>query len=147
MDGLPPCIDCPFDFRLTDFEPAWSPDGSTIAYVHGDTVSSLTGIWLTDTSGTNKQIIYASARAYSPSWSPDGQWIAFSDGGDIYKIKLNGDSLTQLTDNGSNFFPAWSPDGQWIAYDSNNESNNGMNSIWIMNTNGAQNRRIACDTT
>jgi hypothetical protein len=32
----PPCIDCPFDSRLTDFEPAWLPDGRNIAYIHGE---------------------------------------------------------------------------------------------------------------
>ncbi len=63
----PPCIDCPFDFRLTDFEPAWSPDGKTIAYVHGDTADGKTGIYLIDTFGMNKKMFYASGRAYSPA--------------------------------------------------------------------------------
>jgi TolB protein len=137
VSGNPPCIDCPWDFRLTDFEPAWSPDGRTIAYIHGDTVNGQTGIWLTDTSGSNNHILYASVGAYSPSWSPDGQWIAFSDGGVIYKLKLSADSLTQLTTDGSNFFPAWSPDGQWIAYDSNLNDPKGANVIWKMRSDGS----------
>jgi TolB protein len=107
------------------------------------TASSQTGIWLTDTSGTNKHIIFASAGTYSPSWLPDGQWIAFSDGGEIYKIKLNGDSLTQLTTNGSNFFPAWSTNGLWIAY--NKSLCDGPNTcgIWLMTSNGINHRCIA----
>jgi TolB protein len=141
--GEPPCLDCPIDFRLTDFEPAWSPDGRTIAYVHGDTINGQTGIWLIDTSGNNKHVIYASAGAYSPTWSPDGQWIAFSDGAQIFKMKLNGDSLTQLTVAGRNFFPAWSPDGQWIAY--NRSICEGPNTcgIWLMTSSGTNHRFLA----
>ncbi len=80
--------------------------------------------------------------AGSPRWSPDGQWIVFEENGQIYKRKLSGDSLVQLTFEGRNFYPAWSPDGQWIAYDSNSESPNGMYFIWIMRSDGSEKRRI-----
>lgn len=133
-----PCLDCPIDFRLTDFEPAWSPDGNTIAYVHGNTVSGKTGIYLINPDGTNKRLWYASRGAYAPSWSPDGQWIAFYDEAQIYKRKLNGDSLTQLTFEGRNFFPAWSPDGKWIVYDSNFNDPIGANVIWKMLADGSR---------
>jgi TolB protein len=138
-----PTVDTPVDFRVTDFEAAWSVDGHTIAFVHGDTTIGQTGIWLIDTSGANKRLLYIGVGAYSPSWSPNGQWIAFSDGGQICKIKSNGDSLVQLTVSGSNFYPTWSPDGLWIAYDSDNDSPNGMNFIWKMKVDGSQKTRIA----
>ncbi|MCZ7609341.1 MAG: hypothetical protein M5U17_04185 [Ignavibacterium sp.] len=146
-DTKPPCINCPVDFRLTDFEPAWSPDGKTIAYVHGDTVESKTGLFLIDTSGLNKILLLSSASASSPSWSFDGKWLVFSMSAQIYKIKANGDSLTQLTNQGSNFFPSFSPDGNWIAYDSNVDSPNGMNFIWKMKSDGTHKIRIAYDPT
>ncbi|MBW8003653.1 MAG: hypothetical protein FVQ80_16855 [Planctomycetes bacterium] len=38
-------------------------------------------------------------------WSPDGEWIVFEEGSHIYRIKVNGDSLAQLTFQGHNFFP------------------------------------------
>jgi Tol biopolymer transport system component len=140
-----PCIDCPIDFRVTDFEPAWSPDGNTIAYVHGDTIPGKTGIYLINLDGTNKRLWHSSASAYAPSWSPDGEWIIFSDQSQIFKMKVNGDSLTQLTFEGRNFFPDWSPNGQWITFDSNNDSPNGMNFIWIMKSDGSDKERIAYD--
>ncbi|MCZ2267226.1 MAG: DUF5050 domain-containing protein [Ignavibacteriales bacterium] len=146
-DTKPPCINCPVDFRLTDIEPAWSPDGKTIAYVHGDTVESKTGLFLIDTSGLNKRLLLSSASASSPSWSFDGKWLVFSMSAQIYKIKANGDSLTQLTNQGSNFFPSFSPDGNWIAYDSNVDSPNGMNFIWKMKSDGTHKIRIAYDPT
>lgn len=141
-DGDPPCNYCPFDFRLTDSEPAWSPDGNTIAYVHGGSVSSRTGIYLIDTDGKNKRLVYASVGASAPTWSPDGQWIAFSDNAQIYKIKVTGDSLTQLTFEGRNFFPAWSPDGKWIAY--SKSICEGLNTcgIWLMSSSGQMKRFV-----
>lgn len=98
-----------------DYEPSWSPDGLTIAYFHIDSSGSTTGIFLIDTNGTNKRQLF-SGYCGSPDFSPDGNWITFHSG-QIYKIKINGDSLTQLTNGGSNYFPSWSPDGEWIVYD------------------------------
>ena len=146
-DNKPPCINCPIDFRLTDFEPAWSPDGNTIAYVHGDTIEGKTGIYLIDTTGLNKRLLLSSASASSPSWSFDRNWIVFSMSAQIYKIKVNGDSLIQLTSEGRNFFPSFSPDGNWITYDSNVDSPNGMNFIWKMKKDGTNKIRIAYDPT
>jgi len=143
-NNIPPCFDC-FDFRLTDFEPAWSPDGKMIAYIHGDTISGRTGIYFIDTSGTNKQLFYAGIRAYSSTWSQDGEWIAFSDNAQIFKMKVNSDSIIQLTFEGKNFSPSWSPDGEWIAYDSNVDSPNGMNFIWKIKADGTQEIRITYD--
>lgn len=111
-----------------DFEPSWSPDGHTIAYFHSDTSSSTTGIFLIDTNGTNKRQI-VSGYCGSPDFSSDGNWVVFHSG-QIYKIKINGDSLTQLTNGGSNYFPSWSSDGEWIAYDSDYLDPTGSIVIW-----------------
>ena len=140
-----PCdqIDGCFDFKLIDFEPAWSPDGATIAYVHGDTLLETTGLYLINSDGTNPRILFSSASAYSPTWSPDSKWIAFSNGGHIFKIKINGDSLTQLTTEGHNFFPSWSSDGQWIVFDSDLNDPKGANVIWKMKFDGSSKTDIS----
>ena len=114
----PPCAFCPFDFRATDYEPDWSPDGSTIAYVHSDTLPGKSGIYFINPDGTNIRQWYDGGA--TPSWSPNGQWIAFEQGGQIFKRTVQGDSLVQLTFEGRNFFPDWSPDGKMIAYDNTN---------------------------
>ncbi|OQY27350.1 MAG: hypothetical protein B6244_10840 [Candidatus Cloacimonetes bacterium 4572_55] len=67
-------------------------------------------------SGTKTHMVHA-ININRPDWSPDGQWLAFMMNAQIYKVKADGDSLTQLTHEGRNFFPDWGPDGQWIAYD------------------------------
>lgn len=112
---------CKFTPRIIDEDAAWSPDGQTIAYNHhggilpGDTA----GIHLIDTSGNSHRVLIPAAQVGHPAFSPDGQWLAFANFADngIYKMKLNGDSLTRLTFNGDkDQSPAWSPDGEWILY-------------------------------
>lgn len=144
----PPFFPCPPNFRVTDVEPAWSPDGKLIAYVHGDAEPGRSGIYIIKPSGENKRLWYASAGVGSPSWSPDGEWIVFHDHAQIYKRKFNGDSLIQLTTEGRNFFPAWSPDpgggagGQWIAYDRSLADASGPGGVWIMKPHGTQKRFV-----
>ena len=136
-----PCIDCPIDFNVIDFEPAWSPDGQRIAFYHsGD--SDKSGIYLTTPNGESVEQWHAGAVA-TPTWSPDGNWIAFSYQAQIWKKKLNGDSLAQLTFEGRNFFPTWSPDGKWIAYDAFIEGQTTLYAIWKMKYDGNSKTLIA----
>ncbi|MBI4726713.1 PD40 domain-containing protein [candidate division TA06 bacterium] len=62
----------------------------------------------------------------------------------IYKIMApEGDSLTQLTFNGRNFFPTWSPDGKRIAWDTSYMDSLGANVIWIMDADGNNKKDIS----
>jgi len=126
-------------YTQVDFEPSWSSDAGRIAYVHSDIDNKYTGIYIINSGGTNERII-VSDFARCPCWSPDDQWIAFSQFNNIYKIKINIDSLTQLTSDGKNFFPAWSMDSGLIAY--SNSMNSIDYSIMLMNSDGTQKRII-----
>jgi Tol biopolymer transport system component len=53
--------------------PAWSPDGSTIAFTRA--VGATSQVVLVDADGTNERTIASGIRA---SWAPDGSWIAFA---------------------------------------------------------------------
>ena len=103
------------DFNTTDTEPEWSPDGKWIAFIHSELAQGKSGIYLISPDGQKIQQ-WHEGFAQTPAWSPDGQGIAFSENAQIWKKKINGDSLTQLTFEGRNFFPAWSPDGNLIAH-------------------------------
>ncbi len=136
-----PCINCPIDFNLTDYEPAWSPDGEWIAFVHADSSMGKSGIYLISPDGQQIQQCHDQF-GESPSWSPDGHWIAFSTG-HIWKKKINGDSLEQLTFEGKNFFPTWSPDGQWIAFDAFIRDQTSLYALWKIHFNGTNKSLIA----
>jgi len=127
----------PSGISLIDYEPSWSPDGHTIAYFHIDTSNATTGIFLIDTNGTNKRQL-VSGYCGSPDFSPDGEWITFFSS-QIYKMKINGDSLTRLTNGGNNYYPSWSPDGKWIAYHSDFNDPTGSKVIWKVKSDGSEN--------
>ena len=70
-----------------DEDPAWSPDGETIAYVHGRTGTGgdAQDIWTMTPSGTGKTNITDDAETtdnlipeFEPAWSPLGDKIAYS---------------------------------------------------------------------
>src|SRR3712207_6711701 len=119
--------------RISDFGPAWSPDGRRIAFSRqaGDVVALF--VMNADGSGVRRLIAPvrgpegAPSRDFLPGWSPDGRQIAFTSnrGGfgepDIFRIDADGTDLTRLTRTPTftgDFGPAWSPDGRWIWFDS-----------------------------
>jgi TolB protein len=120
---------------LGSTEPAWSPDGSRIAFTR--TVASPISITedvifamnadgtevtrLTNSDPNSGRFIRFDG---SPTWSPDGSLIAFHrfvDGGaDIYTMKPDGSDVTPaVTTVGPDLYPAWSPDGTKLAYAEN----------------------------
>lgn len=123
--------------KFVDFEASWSPDGNFLAYRHIPVSDSDTyGLHILDT--VTKSVQYLSELgilAEDPDWSPERDWIVFESSGQIFKIKANGDSLTQLTFSGENFFPEWSPEGSKIVYDR-------IDSVWIMDADGSNKRVI-----
>jgi TolB protein len=82
------------------------------------------------------------AVAWEPSFSADGQWIVFeshnlagNDPGTIWKVRLDGSSLTQLTSGSDDREPNWSPKGDRILFQS---MRSGNWDIWTMNVDGSQ---------
>lgn len=130
------------DFSVIDYQPVWSPDGKYIAYYHGDKEISKNGIYLITPDGKENRLWHRGVGAETPAWSPDGQWMAFSEGAQIWKKKLNGDSVIQITDTGRNFFPSWSQDGKWIAY-TQSICNSSINcGLWLTNLKTVKNEFI-----
>ncbi len=141
--ACPDIVDGELVGKAVDVEASWSPCGDSIVFVHGDTTYISNGIQVMDTATrTRKLILPANGVAYyDPRWSPKGDWIVFNMLAQIFKIKTNGDSLTQLTFTGRNFFPNWSPDGNKIIHDRTDPIDSA--GAWIMNADGSNHRLVA----
>jgi Tol biopolymer transport system component len=136
--GLTQLTTCPVPdgFCFNDY-PVWSPDGTKIAFIHGEQFD-VDGnpldeqVWVMNANGSNKHQLTTGAapKDQVPDWSPDGSKIAYASGGfgegQIWVMNANGSNQHQLTGcgaadpfpcaNGDDFGTAWSPDGTKIAF-------------------------------
>lgn len=93
--------------------PAWSPDGSKIAYVSDRYGDFEIFLFYTDGSGIS-QLTSNNGISIRPAWSPDGTKIAFQSDrtGDpeIWIMDADGSNQQQVTDSeGYDGAPLWSP--------------------------------------
>lgn len=132
-----------------DTAPAWSPDGTKIAFA-----SLRKGLWqifTMDPDGSNQVNISNSHTSDTePAWSPDSRQIAFvrtpqfpSQFSDIWSMEPDGNGQTQLTvTNANEGRPGWSPDGSAIAFHTDRDGNW---EIYVMKSSGAGQTRITND--
>ena len=128
----------------SNFEPAWSADGTKIAFSSARVPDSSFDIWFMNADGSGVQRVTSTFAAdRQPAWSPDGTKIAFVanlDGNnEIYVINVDGSGLHNVTNNRENQegIPVWSPDGTKILY-SSRTTNFFPNTphVWVMNADG-----------
>jgi len=127
-------------------QPAVSPDGSEIAFVHGG------DIWTVPSSGGTARLLAGGASDDSrPLFSPDGTRVAFQSdraGGDsdIYVLTLASGEVHRLTyGDGNEELDAWSPDGKWIYFADGRGDPGGHPDIWRVAGVGGTPMRVLAD--
>lgn len=127
-----------------DFDPAWSPDGSKIAFGSNRDGASCNSLYVMNADGSGVRRLTTGAFCDNrPSWSPDGLRIAFErccsdEGSDIYLIQADGTNPRQLT--GGGLFisdqPSWSPDGSRIAFERYSSLGGELPDIYVIRVDG-----------
>jgi Tol biopolymer transport system component len=102
-----------------DYDPAWSPDGSRLAFVSERDGAPSIYVMAADGSSVTRRT--RGPYDTSPAWSPDGSTIAFAGRHDgslqIATVGVADTSVVLLTrDPGYEGQPSWSPDGRQLAY-------------------------------
>lgn len=107
--------------------PAWSPDGSRIAFV-ACTECTTPDIYVMNADGTGvTRLTDDAALDDAPAWSPDGTQIVYhsdqqagaerQEDRDVYVVNADGTGKRRLTEGPAlDGNPTWSPDGTRIAF-------------------------------
>jgi TolB protein len=109
-----------------DGSPAWSPDGTRLAFYSERGGNAEIYVMHADGTGVT-QLTRTSADEGYPSWSPDGRTIAFDsdrDGNfDIFAMNADGTNVRPLTRHPARDVSAtWAPDGASIVFMSDRDA-------------------------
>ncbi|AIA70327.1 TolB protein [Pectobacterium atrosepticum SCRI1043] len=149
----------PYELRVADYDgynqfvvhrspqplmsPAWSADGSKLAYVTFESGRSALVIQ-TLANGAIRQVASFPRHNGAPSFSPDGSKLAFalskSGSLNLYVMNLGSGQISPVTDGRSNNTePTWFPDSQTLAYTSDQA---GRPQVYKVNANGGAPQRV-----
>ena len=129
--------------RSTALSPAWSPDGTQLAYV--SYVEGQPKIFIANVfSGARRAVAGYPGINITPAWHPAGGRLAVTlskDGNpDIFLMDAQGSLLKALVSGWAiDVSPSWSPDGSKIAYVSNESGNP---HIYVLDLAGGNKRRL-----
>lgn len=152
---------------VVSFDPAWSPDGTVIAFASnrapggGDNHNQtfLPDIWAMKTDGSGLIQLFNSgpipvSSSTNPMWSPDGRKLMFdleccglNAGPGVAVMNADGTNVTKLATSFAHNGPSpdsWSHDGSKLLFDSplvlngsGGFNTNQTSNVWIMNADGS----------
>ncbi|HEY2164980.1 MAG TPA: hypothetical protein VGH04_13365, partial [Gemmatimonadaceae bacterium] len=132
-----------------DRSPAWSPDGSKVAYISDQ--SGEEEIWVAAEDGSSKPVQLTTggkAQRFGPTWSPDDSRIAFSDkDGNLFVVRLADKNVAEVAhDRGSRIGDyTWAPIGNTLAW-SMTDSDEVSSSVYVWQASEGKAHRVTTST-
>jgi len=131
---------------------SFSPDGTKVAFDWNGEKEDNFDIYVKQIGGLGPPVRLTTdpADEFCPAWSPDDRWIAFvrqqPTNWAIMLMPSVGGSQRKLTEISgfSNF--SWTPDAKWLAF-STGDSAQGPDSIWAINVDTGERRRLTTFVT
>lgn len=123
---------------VADRDPAWSPDGKSIAYFSDESGEYELAIRDQSGLGTVRHINLGNPPSffYKPTWSPDSKKIAYTDKRlQLWYVDLDNpapkliDTDYYWTFGANPLSQTWSPDSKWIAY--TKQLPNGQHAVFV----------------
>ncbi len=131
----------------TVWAPKWSPDGTSVVFTRGGS------LWLMNADGTNIRRILDSPQFTNdtfPSFSPDGKYIVFKRSvirhgrppdRSVNVLNLKTGKIKEIAEENL-IAPRWSPDGKYIVCGGAIDVDGLGSSIWRMNADGGNLRKL-----
>jgi Tol biopolymer transport system component len=152
LDGSSPPLDVSgglpaWSLYNSDVQPAWSPDGTELAYTGLEVKAGSVGVVVTRADGAGGRFVISGgpgADYLQPRWSPDGRWISVgamdtsqlegtvliivrpdgSDPRELARAETRSDSFADLS---------WSPDGTRVVYSRRDSLTPGEYRVAVLN--------------
>jgi Tol biopolymer transport system component len=137
---------------FSDMHPAWSPDGTRIAFTRVSRNGLSYTLWTMLANGAGqRQLTHGTSVAAEPEWSPNGKTIVFrgsSNGGrtfDLYTIAAAGGTPRNITRNASGvgaLNPGWSPNGRLIVFQRMKNNSGAGTGLYTIRPDGSGLKRL-----
>lgn len=125
--------------------PAWSPDGSQLAYFSDRSGEYELWVRPADGSGTERQLSALGAGwRQAISWAPDSKQLVFATTkGELWHVRVESGEPRRIvtSPNDETLRVTWSPDSRWIAWTMRSDTSR-LAAVWVHDLDGGETRRV-----